>query len=88
MEQDLKKLKQEKKDNEKNQKVVASDKATFEQDDIDFLLSGEEIDYEIEAGNWDTYILCQKNQQKTGWFYPDEDEEEKLDYILYDEEDE
>ena len=85
MEQDVKKIKQQE---EAEEKVVkASHKASYQCDELDYLECVDDVDYDVESDTWDTYILCEKNQKNTGWFYPDEDDEEELDDILYESED-
>lgn len=74
MMKNTKKLKEEPK-----KKIVTNVEVSYEVDDNRFFQNEE--DYSVEIRNYDTYILCEKNQRETGWFYPDEDLE-FLDTII------
>lgn len=67
MKKNIKKLKEEQKE-----KITTNVETTYEFDDTEF----DPIDLiEVEDENFNTYELCEENQEKTGWFYPDEDED-------------
>lgn len=68
MQKDIKKLKEE-----QEKKVITNVDIEFEKDEFD----PEIYEYlDIQDQNYDTYIMCEKNKKETGWFYPDDDEEE------------
>ena len=80
MEKNIKEFKEKQK-----KKIITNIEVSYEITNFEDEFQEKAEFYEIDAGNYSTYKMCELNQKKTGWFYPDDD----LEFIdtLIDEDD-